>query len=269
MLVNCTTFSLCCTVSNVTDTALMHSKQAAPGVARLGTDFVNWYAVEDGGRLTVIDAGGPAFAKTLDADLAAAGFKVTDVEAVVLTHSDSDHTGVVPQLQQAGARVLIHADDEATLRKPGPKSGDARPLQMLRDAWRPRFWRMMSTMIGLGTARPPKIAGAETFSDGDVLDVPGGPTVIHAPGHTPGNCAIHFPEREVLFAGDVMCNLNPLTLERGPQLMPSWFNVSNRQALESLARVETVEASVVLFGHGEPWHEGPAAAVAQARAGRA
>ena len=80
----------------------------------------------------------------------------------------------------------------------------------------------------------------------------------------------HYADkREVLFAGDVMCNLNPLTLERGPQLMPSWFNVSNRQALESLARVETVEASVVLFGHGEPWHEGPAAAVAQARAGRA
>ena len=62
-----------------------------------------------------------------------------------------------------------------------------------------------------------------------------------------------------------MCALSPLTRRRGPQLMPSSFNVSNRQALESLARVEGLEADVVLFGHGEPWHDGPAAAVAEAR----
>lgn len=253
----------------MTETALISSKQAAPGVARLGTDFINWYAVEDGGRLTVIDAGGPAFAKTLDADLAAAGFALRDVEAVVLTHSDSDHTGVVPQLQQAGARVLIHADDAATLRKPGPKGGEASPARLLREAWRPSFWRMMGKMIGAGTARPPKIEGAETFSDGDVLDVPGRPTAIHTPGHTPGNCAIHFPERGLLFAGDTMCNMSPLTFKPGPQLMPTSFNVSNEQALESLARVEGIEADLVLFGHGEPWHGGPAAAVALARAERA
>ena len=77
---------------------------------------------------------------------------------------------------------------------------------------------------------------------------------------------MNFSKRSVLFAGDTMCNLSRLTLKRGPQLMPHSFSVSNQRARESLARVEDVAADVVLFGHGEPWHDGPAAAVARARA---
>ncbi len=69
----------------------------------------------------------------------------------------------------------------------------------------------------------------------------------------------------MLFAGDTMCSLSPLTRTRGPQLMPHSFNVSNVQARESLARIEGLEADVMLFGHGEPWHGGVAAAVARAR----
>jgi glyoxylase-like metal-dependent hydrolase (beta-lactamase superfamily II) len=237
----------------------------APGVWRLGTDFINYYVVEEGGRLTVVDAGAPKFGATLEAQLGAAGLSLGDIEAVVLTHSDSDHTGVVPLLQEAGARVLIHEADEETLRKPRPKTGDARPSRLLRELWRPGLWRMMVTMTRAGAAQPPKVEGAETYSDGELLDVPGAPRAIHTPGHTAGNSAIHFEERGVLFAGDTMCSLNPLTRARGPQLMPHSFNVSNVQARESLAKVEGLEADVVLFGHGEPWRGGVAAAVGRAR----
>jgi glyoxylase-like metal-dependent hydrolase (beta-lactamase superfamily II) len=239
--------------------------QLAPGVWRLGSDFINYYALEDGGRLTLVDAGAPKFGRTLEADLAAAGFALSDVKAVVLTHSDSDHTGVAPLLQEAGARVLIHEGDAGTLRKPGPKKGDAAPLKLLKEMWRPRFYRMILKMTRVGAAHPPKIEGAETFSGGELLDVPGRPRAIHTPGHTPGNSAIHFEERGVLFAGDTMCNLSPLTLSRGPQLMPHSFNVSNAEARESLAKLDAIEAGLVLFGHGEPWTEGVAAAVAAAR----
>lgn len=239
--------------------------QVAPGVWRLGTDFINYYVLEEGGRLTVVDAGAPKFGATLVAQLVAAGLSLGDVEAVVLTHSDSDHTGVVPLLQEAGAHVLIHEADEETLRKPRPKTGDARPSRLLRELWRPGFWRMMTTMTRAGAAHPPKVEGAETYSDGDLLDVPGGPRAIHTPGHTAGNSAIHFEERGVLFAGDTMCSLNPLTRARGPQLMPHSFNVSNVQARESLAKIEGLAADVVLFGHGEPWRGGVSAAVARAR----
>jgi glyoxylase-like metal-dependent hydrolase (beta-lactamase superfamily II) len=239
--------------------------QIAEGVTRLGTEKVNWYVVEDGGRLTAVDAGLPGYASGLEADLAAAGYSVGDIEAVVLTHSDADHVGTAERMRDAGARVLIHTDDEAKLRKPGPKSGDGAPQHMLAQMWRPAFWRFMGHMARNGGGRPPKIEGAETFTDGAVLDVPGRPRAVHTPGHTEGHCAILFEQHGALFVGDELCTWNPLTGARGPRLMPKAFDVSYAQCVESLARVESLDAELILPGHGDPFAGTPAAAAARAR----
>jgi glyoxylase-like metal-dependent hydrolase (beta-lactamase superfamily II) len=241
-------------------------REIAPGVYELGSDLVNWYVVADGDRLTAVDAGLPGFRDRLEADLDAIGFKPRDVEAVILTHSDADHTGLAPALREAGAGIHIHAEDEATLAKPGPKGGDGSPVNMLSQAWRPKWWAFFGGMMRAGGAKPAKVEGADTFSDGEVLEVPGRPRVVHTPGHTPGHCAFQFEGHGALFAGDAICTWNPLTGERGPQLMPPrGFNESNEQARESLGRIEGLDAKVLLVGHGEPWREGPAAAVREAR----
>ena len=240
--------------------------EIVPGVYGLGDEMVNWYVVDDGARLTVVDAGVSAFARDLDADLQQIGHTPGDVDALVLTHSDADHTGIAPQLQKAGARVLIHSEDDATLRKPGPKKGDASPRHILKYLWRPSFWRLMVHLGRRGAARPPKVEGAETFTDGAVLDVPGNPRVVATPGHTPGHCAILFERQGALFVGDALCTWNPVTGRLGAQRFPSALNVSNAQALESLSRIEELDAQVVLPGHGEPWGDSPAAAVSAARA---
>jgi hypothetical protein len=46
------------------------------------------------------------------------------------------------------------------------------------------------------------------------------------------------------------------------------FNISNAQAAASLSNYETVEAGLVLVGHGEPWTGGVGAAVERARTKR-
>jgi glyoxylase-like metal-dependent hydrolase (beta-lactamase superfamily II) len=238
-----------------------------PKVHGLGSKLINWYLVEDAGRLTAVDAGLPGFGKRLSGDLASLAHVPGDIEAVVLTHSDADHTGLVPALRAAGARVLIHSADEATLAKPRPKPGDAAPQNLLPHLWRPPLWRIIAEMVA-GGARMQKIEGAETFADGDVLDVPGKPRVIATPGHTPGHCALLFESHSALFVGDGMCTYNVVTGKTGPQLMPKPMNVSTDQSYESLANLENVEAEVVLPGHGQPWRGGVAAAVERARAAR-
>src|SRR3954453_9680350 len=75
------------------------SAQVAEGVTRLGTEIVNWYVVEDGGRLTAVDAGLPGYGQSLETDLRAAGHNLADIDAVVLTHSDSDHMGMAAQMR--------------------------------------------------------------------------------------------------------------------------------------------------------------------------
>jgi glyoxylase-like metal-dependent hydrolase (beta-lactamase superfamily II) len=226
---------------------------------------VNWYLVEAGGRLTAVDAGLPAFGGSLSSDLGSLGFVPGDVAAVILTHSDADHTGLTKALRAAGARVLIHSEDERTLRRPCPKSGDASPVKLLREAWRPALWRFFGAMIRAGGAKPSRIEDAETFATDDVLDVPGSPRVIATPGHTPGHCAFLFESHGALFVGDELCTWNPLTGSLGAQLMPTVFNTSTDQCFESLAALEGIQARVVLPGHGDPWPEGAAAAVQNAR----
>lgn len=214
----------------------------------------------------MVDAGLPGFRGSLEADLASLGFGLSDVEAVALTHSDGDHTGVAQAIHEAGARVLIHSADEATLRKPGRKSGDAKPINIVPELWRPSLWRVIVSVMAAGGAKPTKVDDAETFGEGDVLDVPGRPRVVPTPGHTTGHCAFHFAEHGALFVGDAMCALNPVTGRKGPQLMPHGMNESDSLAAKSLDAIAPINAEVVLFGHGEPWRGSAAAAVEQARA---
>jgi glyoxylase-like metal-dependent hydrolase (beta-lactamase superfamily II) len=244
------------------------NEQIKTGVHRLGSPLVNWYLVEEDDRLTAVDAGLPGFAKDLEDQLSALGRSPGDIEAVILTHSDADHTGVAGKLRDAGARVLIHADDDATLRKPGPKSGDASPKNLVSQMYKPAFWRFFFGMARAGGAKPTSLEGAEHFAGDDELDVPGKPRVIATPGHTPGHCSFLFPEHGVLFTGDSMTTSNPLQRSVGPEVMPKVTNVDDERAVISLDAMENLDAGVLLPGHGDPWHGSPAAAVQRARAAR-
>jgi glyoxylase-like metal-dependent hydrolase (beta-lactamase superfamily II) len=236
--------------------------QVAPGVVRLGTSLVNWYLVDDGDGLTLVDAGLPGYWPQLPVVMEALGRRVGDLHAVVLTHGHVDHIGVAERARrEGGARILVHEADAELVRTGRQPKREASVLPYL---WRPAALRFFFHFahVGIGLRRPAEL---ETFGGGDVLDVPGRPRVIHAPGHSEGSCALHFEAHGVLFAGDVLVTLNVLTGQRGPQIPPAPFSDSSARALESLARIEPVEAPLALFGHGEPWTAGVAAAVARVR----
>ena len=95
--------------------------------------------------------------------------------------------------------------------------------------------------------------------------MPGTPRVIHVPGHTAGSAALHVPSRDAILVGDALVTLNVMSGSTGPQSFPN-FNADNRQARESLRRLDDVEASLVLPGHGQPWTGGLAEALRLVRA---
>lgn len=237
-----------------------------PGVFRLGSTIVNWYVVEDGGRLTVVDAGLPKHAEGLDAALGAVGHGLDDIDALVLTHGHTDHTGIAGFLHDRGVPIHIHGDDADVLASGGRTKNEGSLLSYLRYG---TAWRTLLHLAQGGGLKPPRIDDPVTFADGDELEVPGRPRVLHTPGHTGGHCALLFPRHDALFVGDALCTWNPLTGTPGPQLMPAAFDVSVASCLASLGRLEDVSAGLLLPGHGDPWSESPAAAVRLAReAGR-
>jgi glyoxylase-like metal-dependent hydrolase (beta-lactamase superfamily II) len=233
------------------------------GLHRVGDWLVSLYVVEDRSGLTVVDAGLPNHYRLLEHWLGEMGRSWDDVKALVLTHAHFDHIGFAERARaEHGIPVHVHAADEALARTlKGGTDGS-----MLRYLRYPATWRLLARAARAGIPKRHVIEELETFADGDELDVPGRPRVILAPGHTDGSVALHFAGHGTLLVGDILCSWNPLTGRAGPQLMPRAFAASSDQALASLSRIEGIDVPVIGFGHGEPWRDGVASAVARARA---
>jgi glyoxylase-like metal-dependent hydrolase (beta-lactamase superfamily II) len=229
--------------------------QIASGLRRVGSDLVNSYLIVDQDGVTIIDAGLPGYWKLLQAELAALGKSLDDVRALVLTHGDTDHIGFAARLhRETGIAAYIHqADvDRARLKVKKPRSGWG-PVKigpLSRFLW-------YSTRRGGLRIRP--ATGLQTVADNDVLDVPGSPRIIHTPGHTPGSIAVHVPDLDALFLGDTMTTRNVLTGATGPK--PAPFTLEPQQAVASLDRLEGVNATWLLPGHGPAWDGGVPEAV--------
>jgi glyoxylase-like metal-dependent hydrolase (beta-lactamase superfamily II) len=78
-------------------------------IHRAGTHIVNWYLLEEGGKVTIVDAGCPAYRRQLEGALREIGRTIEDVEAIVLTHAHIDHVGFAQKLQdERGTPVYAH-----------------------------------------------------------------------------------------------------------------------------------------------------------------
>lgn len=211
--------------------------------------MVNIYLVDDGRGVTMIDAGLPGHWDELVAELAAMGRSLQDVRAVVLTHGDTDHRGVAERLRRdRGVPVYVHEADASLARGETTKKvkwGRLKIGPLLSFMWyatRRSGWRV------------PGVSEVTTLSGGETLDLPGDPRIIPLPGHTPGSVAVHVPSHHAVFVGDALTTRHVLTGVEGPQ--PAPFTLDEEAALESLTKLESLDVTWVLPGHGPPWRGG-------------
>jgi glyoxylase-like metal-dependent hydrolase (beta-lactamase superfamily II) len=238
--------------------------EVAAGIHRLTNGVANFYVIEESGKLVLVDAGAPKDWSLLGRLVQELGAGLDDLDAVLLTHAHTDHTGFAEQARSTtGARVWVHQDDAAMAQtgKVGPRDGKTSSY-LLRGA----FWHTALVLGRRGATKIIPIKEVSAFGDGQTLDVPGKPRVVHAPGHTDGSAAILLEDRGILFTGDVLCTYNAYTGRTGPQIMPSGLNADTQRALASLANLNGIKAGMLLPGHGEPWTDGVDEAIRRARA---
>ncbi len=234
--------------------------QLAPSLHRIGTDMVNVYLIEDQRGLTLIDAGIPGQWSDLIAELEIMGRAPADIRGIVLTHADSDHLGFAERLRtEHGVPVFVHEADAAQatgeVKKKNPPWGKVKIGPLLSFLW-------YAGRRGGMSVNP--VGEVTTVVDGETLDLPGSPQIIHTPGHSPGSVAVYSPQVDALFVGDAMTTRHVLTGVEGPQ--PAPFTLDPERAMASLDRWSGLSARWVLPGHGFPWDGGSEDAVARARA---
>jgi glyoxylase-like metal-dependent hydrolase (beta-lactamase superfamily II) len=228
-------------------------REVAEGVYRLGTRWLNFYLVEQDREFTLIDAGYAGYWRYLTEAVDALGTSLSAIRAVILTHHHVDHVGIAQRLRSTvGARVFVGEGDLWIVA--GKYPSHANPGFYRQASRRPSGIRFIAHSAAAGGGKYRPVQGVEALKDGQTLDLPGRLRVIHTPGHTGGHHSLALGERGVLFSGDALASFDYISGRPGVGLHR--LNDDRDIALASLARLDPIDAKVVLFGHGDPWTDG-------------
>jgi len=243
--------------------------QPVPGIYRLGDSVVNFYVIDHGGQLVLVDTGLPAHYGQLTGLLTRLGRELSDISAVLITHAHPDHLGLAARLRAGGAEIWVHQADQAALADPRHATRYAKPERgllpyLLR---RPAALALPLHLVRSGALSEEPVVGPRMFAARGVLaDVPGGPEAIPVPGHTPGSTAFAWAAYGTVFTGDALITADGLTGAIGPRLVSRGFTHDSTAARASLAIIAGLaDYPVLLPGHGKPVLTGVASAAGEAR----
>lgn len=183
----------------------------------------NIFLVQNKDRFTLFDAGIQMYFRETVAAIEALGFKLTQMDQLVLTHTHLDHSGSCPLLLDAAkkAELWVSREEGELLEK-----GDDRLV--------------LGSMLG---QRLPPLPVARKLREGDTLRIGDFSfQVLHTPGHSFGSLCFFEPRKGILIAGDVVF--------RGGSFGRVDFPTGNgEQLISSIARLAQLPVKVLLPGH--------------------
>jgi glyoxylase-like metal-dependent hydrolase (beta-lactamase superfamily II) len=223
---------------------------------------VNLYLLE-GGPLTLIDTG-PRSEETmrmLEQGLETHGYKISDIERLIVTHTHPDHFGLVGQIvSRSGASIWTHPYnaewfndlDNAVMRR------GLFTMQVFQDAGVPSPSIEAMGRSGGRMGRMFETAPTDHWlNEGDTIRMGGADwQVLHTPGHANGHISFYQPDTKQMIAGDhLIKHISPNPMLEAPREYGQPRGKSLAQFVDSMQRVAHMDVSVAYSGHGEDIHE--------------
>ena len=221
---------------------------------------VNVYLIAED-PITIIDTGPKTkeAIEALRAGLRSAGFRVSDIRRIVLTHAHEDHCGLARSLRDEAknADVLVH-EWETGHRHSRLEYDEHRTLLVRAGVPDDEIMRLRRMYEGVREYADSfgDHEHSPLWDDAELEFESGSLKIVHTPGHTPGSCSFVREADRTVIAGD--CVLKRIT--PNPVLSPDPIDPSKRfpslaEYLVSLARLRTFAPTLVYGGHGEPVHD--------------
>jgi len=223
--------------------------KAEPNPDHERREFVVWCAVvEAGGQTFLLDTGPPSDAadywpaplygafeaydaaeRDLESDLAAAGYALGEIDAVVMTHLHVDHAGALDAFEESGTPVYAHAEElEYAFRS--AKTDEGSTAYLAADFDGEYDWHLVHE---------------------DPYTLGPGFRLLHLPGHTPGllGASVDTADGTVLVAGDEAYTRT--NYQEGVPLGPGllWSERDWQRSRRRLQELQRRTDADVVFGH--------------------
>jgi glyoxylase-like metal-dependent hydrolase (beta-lactamase superfamily II) len=227
-------------------------QQLRSGLWQIDTHFLGLpgiiasYLLAGNGEVALVDTGPSTTIEALLAGVHAAGFALTDVTHLLLTHIHLDHAGASGSLTQRlpNATVYVHEIGAPHLMDPTKLIASA---ERIYGAEMERLW---------GTIEPVPAERIKTMRDNDVLAVAGRRlNIVYAPGHATHQVAFHDPATAEIFCGDAAgVRLQGVDYVRPPTPPPE-LNLEDWSA--TIDRLLALNPRVLYLAHFGPTTDAP------------
>lgn len=168
--------------------------------------FVNAYLFRGKTGYILFDAGFSK--KNISAELIRLGIPVQQIKSVMLTHTDSDHTGSISLFENPA--IYMERNEEQMI------NGTTGKTKFFKTKW--------------------KYGPYKLLANNDSLNIDGiGVKIIHTPGHTPGS-ACYIVGNDYIVTGD-----NTQIIDQTYEHFVDNFNMDTQMQIESLKKLPSVK----------------------------
>jgi len=217
----------------------------------------NVYLVEEE-PITLIDTGVKTDIsfQVLKDSLRRLGYGIEDIRRILITHGHLDHYGQAKSISvQSGAEVHIHREEYRRIRSTARFRKQVQVASVLLHNGTPED-SVEETIGYMEWAQQwgEPLDDVHFINEGDEIRFK---TMvlrpIHCPGHSPGLLCFYLEEKGILISGDhLLKEISPNPLINASKKKGELPNTSLKHYLNSIRRIDGLEVSLVLPGHGEP-----------------